>query len=371
MSRILIVDDDIQLLSSLSVTLEDAGYTIFRASRLDQAGRIVATESPDLVLLEVATEQGKGWDFLRDVVDVGAAPVIVATGHGLEEDVVAALDLGATDVLTKPFRTQELLARIRVRLRQSAQHHAHPTHAAIVPVPGVTTRAQPVTADGADFDTPVFMDPVAEHSLLQERLSAEVYDGDIETLPLSQRLRAARQRLKLSLVQVELDTKLRIWYVQAMEEGRFGMLPRGMAEPMLRTYAVYLGLDLEHVLNDFRAEYADLPVQPLPYLGGRPEPHDIPRWIVVTSAIILALVVGLGGIWLFVPDQVVALNANLRAYVNPPTATTTPTITPKPTLTPTRTPLPTATRTPLPTQTSLPPTLPPLPNGAITATPGP
>lgn len=376
MPTILVVDDDVNLLSSLGATLEAEGHRVLRASRLDQAGRYVATEMIDIVLLEVETEHGRGWDFLRELTTLRDLPVIVTSGHGLEEDIVAALDLGAVDYLTKPFRTNELLARIRTRIREAAsQRPAAPPPAA--PRPAARPPIAPPAAasypnEEFDPDAPLFMGLADEHSLLQERAAVEAYAGNIEELPLGARLRAARQRGNLSLVQVELDTKLRIWYLQAMEETRFGMLPRGMAEQMLRTYAQYLGLNVEHALADYREEFADLPVQPLAHLGGKPEPREIPRWIVIGVSALLALIIGLGGLWYLVPDQVVALNANIRTMINPPTATATPTITPPPTLTPTATSTPTSTPTLTPTTapTST-PTLAPTVDPNVTATAGP
>ncbi|MBV9787524.1 MAG: response regulator [Chloroflexi bacterium] len=377
MPTILVVDDDVNLLSSLGATLEADGHRVLRASRLDQAGRYVATEMIDVVLLEVETEHGRGWDFLRELTTLRNVPVIVASSHGLEEDIVAALDLGASDYLTKPFRTNELTARIRRRMRDpQSQRPAAPQPSA--PSPAARPPVAPAPAatgypdEEFDPDAPLFMGLADEHSLLQERTAVEAYSGNIEELPLGARLRAARQRGNLSLVQVELDTKLRIWYLQAMEETRFGMLPRGMAEQMLRTYAQYLGLNVEHTVSDYREEFADLPVQPLAYLGGKPEPREIPRWIVVGVSALLALIIGLGGLWYLVPDQVLALNDNIRTMINPPTATATPTITPPPTLTPTATTTPTATATTTPTATATAtPTLQPTIDPSITATAGP
>lgn len=386
MSTILVIDDDIAILSALSAALESAGHRVLRAGRLDQAGRIVATESLDLVLLEVGAEHGGGWDLLRELADLRKMPVLVLSSHGLEEDIVAALDIGAVDYLTKPFRTNELLARVRVQLRaarsSAASYTADPSpllSAAPWVAPAVQSSNLPPgdLPSSAHDQSAIFMDHAAEHSLLQDRMQVEVAAGEIESLPLGPRLRAARQLRKLSLVQIELDTKLRIWYTQAMEESRFGVLPRsGMAEQMVRTYAKYLGLDVEHAVADFRAEYADLPVQPLAYLGGRPEPRELPQWLIVSAAALLALVLGLGGAWLLVPDQVAALTTNLRERVVPPTATATPTPTRPPTLTPTRTPAPTVTptRTPAPTATA---TVTPLPTATLspeasaTATTGP
>ncbi len=370
---LLLIDDDTQLLRSLASALEEAGYTALQATRLDVAGRMIATEAMDAVVLDVATEHGQGWEFLREAVEFRGLPVIVLSGHAREEDISAAFNLGAADFLAKPYRTAELLARLKARVpgRSSASAGSVDGQKASRTPTAVSTSPAYGRAND-EVDSPLFMDMAAEHSLLQERMRADVYAGNIEELPLSARLRTARQRLNLSLVQIELDTKLRIWYLQAMEEDRFGMLPRGSAEQMLKTYAKYLGLDVPHAVADFRAEHADLPFQPLAYLGGRPEPRDVPQWLVVSTSALLALVLGLGAIWWFAADEVVALNTNLRTLVRPPTATATPMPTRPPTLTPTATPAPTLTSTPRPTETPSPTSTPePTVGPTPIATPGP
>lgn len=378
MPTILIADDDISLIATLAAVLERAGYRVQRASRVDQASRIIISERIDLTLLEVGMEHGRGWELLREIAQIRGGQVIVLTGYGVEEDIVSAFDIGASDVIPKPYRTNELLARVRARLRAADVD----TPAIELPPDDVEhDRSIPPRPDRYDEynepadNGPIFMDAADEHTLLRDRIQEEVYEGDLEELPLGERLHAARKRKNLSLVQVELDTKLRIWYLQAMEESRFGMLPRsGMAEQMLRTYAEYLGVDVAHAVSDFRGEFADIPMQPLANLGGRPEPREIPQRLIIGVAVLLALVLGLGGWWLFAPDQVTALGSNMRALVSQPTPTLTPAPTRAPTLTPTRTPEPTATSTPRPTATSTPsPTVTPQPtvDSAATASPSP
>ena len=374
---ILLIDDDVHILSSLSTMLESAGYHVLQTSRLDHAGRLIATETINLILLEVATQHGEGWQFLREIADLQQHQVIVITSHGREEDIVSAFNLGATDVLTKPFRSNELLVRLKARLRHpEGSAEITDTATAQHSYPASTPHTMPENnhwSDADETDAPIFMDLASEHTLLQERLMAETYEGDIEELPLGRRLRMTRQQLKLSLVQVELDTKLRMWYIQAMEEGRFGMLPRGSAERMLSTYTKYLGLDVDHAVSDFRSMYDDAPVQPIAYLGGKPEPREIPPWLIIGTAALLALAVGITSIWWFVPEQAVAVGANLRGLVTAPTATVTPTVTPFPTLTPTPTLEPTATETPVPTATLRPTRTPrPTPTEELPpASPGP
>ena len=362
MPTILLVDDDINLLSAMAIPLEEAGYHVQRANRLDQAGRIVATDELDLVLMDVATDHGRGWDLLREIVEFRDVPVIVVSGHAIEDDVVAAFDIGAVDFVPKPFRMGELLARVRARLRTEppASRDAVPLRDVAPPPVEAAGRLEPppvyaMPVRPAPDDTPIFMDAAEEQLLLEERAATTDFEGDIEELPLGERLRVARHRAGLSLVQVELDTRLRIWYIQAMEEARFGLLPRGnAAETMVRNYARYLGADVEHAVRDFRSAYAGQPTQQITNLGAAPQPREIPQPLIILIAALLALVIGVGGFWLFAPNQVAALNDNVRLMIDPPTVTPTPTSTVPPTVTPTSTPTPTATSTPTATPTETP-----------------
>jgi cytoskeletal protein RodZ len=179
-------------------------------------------------------------------------------------------------------------------------------------------------------------------------------------------------------VQVNLDTKVPIWYLQAMEEEKFSMLPRGPAAlDMVRIYAEYLGLDATRAVTDYRAHHDASPFRPIPSLGGAPEPREIPPWVSIAVAAVLALVLGIGGIWYVAGDRLPVLAANMRSLVVDPTTTPTPSPTATPTLTPTATRTPTATATPSatptlaptpePSPTSPPPTLAPAPS--VTAGP--
>src|SRR4051812_3702847 len=118
MFKILIIDDDVALLARLSVELEDAGYAVLRASETRNADLLLDEGRPDLLLLDTDMSRGEGWEVLGRAAP--QLPVIVLSGRGLEEDIIRGLDAGAADYLPKPFRTGELLARIRVQLRAAA-----------------------------------------------------------------------------------------------------------------------------------------------------------------------------------------------------------------------------------------------------------
>jgi len=248
-------------------------------------------------------------------------PVIVISGRGLEEDIIQAFDAGAADYLTKPFRTGELLARMRARLRAATPvpmpHIAVDDAEAIKAATPATWQTAPVPQKanlrrqlGEDEDAPVFM-PLGEEQRLMTGIERESVDdmnpADLAHLSLGARLRASRQRRRITLVQAELESRVRMQYIQAMEEEKFALLPRGpITEELLRSYASYIGVDVNAALDEYRRLHFNAPIEPLTALGGTPLPRTIPRWLVRLLAVVLALIVGIGGIWLWDPDAITA-----------------------------------------------------------------
>src|SRR5690242_18099015 len=117
MATILLVDDDVSLVERIATQLTDAGYQVLRASRMPHAELLIEEQHPDLVLLDPDIGNGDGWLLLSEFA--AATKIIVISGQGLEEDIIRGLDSGAVDYLPKPFRTGELLARMRTRLRSA------------------------------------------------------------------------------------------------------------------------------------------------------------------------------------------------------------------------------------------------------------
>ncbi len=363
MPTILAIDDDISALSALATTLESAGYEVQQIPSIDQARQVLDEAEPDLVVLEVAADDGAGWNLLRDIIRFQGPPTIVVTRRGREEEIVEALSIGAADVLPKPFRSNELLARVRARLGPPPPRSVPP------PVPASAVRPARRAEDEA-----IFMPHADEQALMEPVVPAGEIDPGVMGLPLGARLHAVRQRRKLTLVQVNLETKVPIWYLQAMEEEKFSLLPRGPAAvSMVRTYASYLGLDEQQAVADYRAHHDASPFRPIPSLGGAPEPREISPWVGIVVAGLLALAIGLGSLWYFAGDKFVSLGTNLRGLAVHPTATVTSSPTVPPTITATATRSPTVTRTPQPTASptaTLQPTgTPPPPSPAATAGP--
>jgi DNA-binding response OmpR family regulator len=379
MPTILIIDDDVALLARLSVELEEAGYNVLRANETRHADLLVDERRPDLVLLDTDMSRGEGWELLGRIAP--QLPVIVISGRGLEEDIIRGLDAGAVDYLPKPFRTGELLARLRVRFRDASKSVARPL-SPDQPTSGPTLRlGQPARSPAAARrrraeaeEEPVFIPYREEQRLLHDPGAGAGDEGRVEDsahVPLGARLRAARQRKRITLVQAELESKVRMHYIQAIEEEKFSLLPRGpIAEDLLRAYATYMGLDVGRAVEEYRRLHYNAPVEPPPALGGRVLPRVPPRWAILLAAVVMALLVGCGGIWLYDPTSMIVLASRARALVAPPTVTPTPS--PTATLIPTEMPTPTATPAPTPTLTpTLTPTPQPSPTPQPTDTPTP
>jgi two-component system KDP operon response regulator KdpE len=118
--RVLVVDDEPQILRALRATLRGAGYTVDSAATAEEALIAAAAHPPEAVILDLILPDGSGTDVCRELRTWTAAPVIVLSAVGEEREKIEALDAGADDYVTKPFSVDELLARLRAVLRRSA-----------------------------------------------------------------------------------------------------------------------------------------------------------------------------------------------------------------------------------------------------------
>jgi CheY-like chemotaxis protein len=322
---ILIIDDDVILLASLGIMLEDAGFSVAKSSDLINAERIYATDHPDLVLLEVRSERERGWDLLPQLA--AATPVIVLSAASREDDVVRGFAAGAADYIAKPYRSAELLARVRARLAipapvPVAAFAAAPVEATAPPKVGTAERLAapppppppPPTARRASGrregeEEPVFMSDAEEMALLRmpdprpATAAASTIAALDESASIGPRLRGERLRRHLTLVQVENELKIRMSYLQALEDEKYTLLPRGpVALQMVRSYVTFLGIDPEPVVEEFRTKHYVEQYDPLPALGGSRIPRSLPTWLIWVVAVLLALAVAVGVILYFDPS---------------------------------------------------------------------
>jgi DNA-binding response OmpR family regulator len=124
--KILVADDDRDLLDLIAFTLGQAGYLVVKAGDGSAALRAFETEAPDLVILDINMPFASGFQVCEAIRTKSRAPVMMLTVRGEEEDLVRAIELGADDYLTKPFSPRTLLARIKALLRRAVPEGAAP-----------------------------------------------------------------------------------------------------------------------------------------------------------------------------------------------------------------------------------------------------
>ncbi|HTL44532.1 MAG TPA: response regulator transcription factor [Vicinamibacterales bacterium] len=118
-SRILLVDDEPSLLATIAPLLRAQGYDVATATSGQAALDAADRQTPHLVILDLGLPDMDGVDVCRRLREGRSMPIVVLSARGAEQDKVAALDAGADDYVTKPFGSQELLARVRAALRRS------------------------------------------------------------------------------------------------------------------------------------------------------------------------------------------------------------------------------------------------------------
>lgn len=119
MNSILLVEDNKAIIMGLSYLFNENGYKTIVAENIEEAGKQLAKNSPDIVILDVMLPDGDGFELCRYIKDNDIAPVIFLTARDEEKDVVLGLELGADDYIIKPFRNLELLSRIKNVLRRN------------------------------------------------------------------------------------------------------------------------------------------------------------------------------------------------------------------------------------------------------------
>lgn len=125
--RILVVDDDAALAEMLQIVLQASGYDTAWVGRGDEALAEFRRAKPDLVLLDLMLPGRDGVDVCRDLRAESDVPIVMLTAKSDTLDVVAGLEAGADDYVPKPFKTQELLARVKTRLRRSSRPEEDPS----------------------------------------------------------------------------------------------------------------------------------------------------------------------------------------------------------------------------------------------------
>jgi two-component system, OmpR family, KDP operon response regulator KdpE len=119
--RVLVIDDEAQIRRFLDIGLRAEGYQVLLAATGQEGLGLAATQSPDVIVLDIGLPDMEGHDVLREIRTWSEVPVLMLSVRDSESEKVRALDHGANDYVTKPFGIQELMARLRVLLRQGAK----------------------------------------------------------------------------------------------------------------------------------------------------------------------------------------------------------------------------------------------------------
>jgi two-component system KDP operon response regulator KdpE len=209
---ILVVDDEPQIRTLLKATLGRAGYTVIEAANGREALSAKAIDKPELVLLDLGLPDRDGLELVQLLRAEPRAALIVISARDQTEQKVAALDLGADDYVTKPFDTEELLARVRASLRQRLASEAERQVVEAGPV-NIDLFSRIVRRDGAEVHvTPKEWDLLAElakrpgrvltHEMLLRTVWGPAHVGQTEYLRVA--IRSLRQKLETTPSQPEL-----------------------------------------------------------------------------------------------------------------------------------------------------------------------
>jgi two-component system OmpR family response regulator len=206
--RILIVEDEPSLLEQLARAAEGAGYAADRAADGDRADLLVRTESYDAVILDLGLPRVDGLTLLRAWREAGiAVPVLILTARATWHEKVLGIDGGADDYVAKPFRIEEVLARVRALIRRTAGHAAAVLRAGPIMLDPraavVTLHDRPVKLTSLEFRVLSYLmhhaSRVVSSGELVEHIYAQDYDRESNTVEVF----VARLRRKLGASAIQ------------------------------------------------------------------------------------------------------------------------------------------------------------------------
>ncbi len=119
---VLVVDDEENIVNIIEYNLKKEGYDVLKAYDGEEGLKLAVTKSPDLVILDIMMPKMDGYEVCRRLRATSDVPIIMLTARADEVDTVIGLEMGADDYVTKPFKTRELLARVKANLRRKNGH---------------------------------------------------------------------------------------------------------------------------------------------------------------------------------------------------------------------------------------------------------
>jgi len=205
MTSVLVVDDEPVVREVVVRYLRREGYATLEAGDGDAARRLIETEDPGLVVLDVMLPGADGLELCRWIRGRSGLPVILLTARGDEADRIVGLELGADDYVTKPFSPRELVARIRTVLRRS---NAQPEQVDRLEVGDVVIDGSsrqvlrgtsPVALTGREFDLLWFLASHPRHAFSRDQLMDRVwgYHAAVDTGTVTVHIRRLREKIEL------------------------------------------------------------------------------------------------------------------------------------------------------------------------------
>lgn len=116
-----IIEDDMSIKKLLEITFKEYQFNSVSCDNIKSAMMLFVTNSPDLLIVDLGLSDGDGKDLIKQIREISHVPIIVLSARYDEKEIIAALDFGADDYITKPFSINELLARVRAALRRKTQ----------------------------------------------------------------------------------------------------------------------------------------------------------------------------------------------------------------------------------------------------------
>lgn len=201
--KILVVDDDSELLGLINFALRQAGYLVVGATDGQEALEAFAREQPDLVILDINLPRLNGFEVCRRIRSEATTPIMLLTARTAEDDQVQGLDLGADDYLTKPFSPRTLLARVRALLRRAEIERPAPLVAGDLALDVeresvCITGGPPVRLTNLEFRLLQYLVANAGHTIPNERLTSHIwgYRGIGDRQLLKQLVHRLRQKIE-------------------------------------------------------------------------------------------------------------------------------------------------------------------------------
>jgi two-component system, OmpR family, response regulator RegX3 len=206
--RILFVEDDDSLRFGVTFALEREGWHVIAAVSLAAAREEMAAQGFDLLLLDNRLPDGRGLDFCREVRERSAVPIVFLTASDEEVSIVLGLESGADDYITKPFRVQELISRIRAVLRRMDMQLGMPSAGTMLWSEGirvnledrtVTAEGRPVLVTPTEFQLLVLFLKHPLQVLTRQQVLQRLWDADgeyIDDNTLSVHIRRLREKIE-------------------------------------------------------------------------------------------------------------------------------------------------------------------------------